>query len=56
MTEHLAGDAVEVLLELPGQPRLADAGDADDRDEVRLALLCRPVEMLLDNLAATSIF
>jgi hypothetical protein len=45
--EHRVRDAVEVLLELPGEPRLADAGDADDRDEVRLALLRRAVEMLL---------
>ena len=33
------GDAVEVLVELPREPRLADAGDAGHRDEVRLALV-----------------
>ena len=48
MPEHLVGDAVEVLLELPREARLADAGDADDRDEVRLSLLRRAVEVLLD--------
>ena len=34
---EVVGEPVDVLLELPGEPRLADAGDADDRDEVRLA-------------------
>ncbi len=29
--QHLVGEAVGVLLELPGQPRLADAGDPGDR-------------------------
>ena len=32
-------EAVDVLVELPRQPRLAEAGDADDRDEMRLPLL-----------------
>ena len=39
---------VDVLLELPGEPRLPDAGDADDRDQLRLALLGGSVEQLLD--------
>jgi hypothetical protein len=46
--EHLVQDPVEVLLELPREARLADAGDADDRDEVRLTLLRRAVEVFLD--------
>ena len=36
---HGVGDAVEVLVELPRQPRLADAGDAGQRDEVCLPLV-----------------
>ena len=32
-------EAVEVLVELPREPRLADPGDPGDRDEVRLPLL-----------------
>ena len=35
----VVGEPVDVLLELPGEARLADPGDADDRDELRLALL-----------------
>ncbi len=31
----LLGQAVDVLEELPGQPRLADAGEADDREQPR---------------------
>ena len=42
------GDAVEVLVELPREPRLADAGDAGHRDEVRLLLVRGGVEELLD--------
>ena len=42
------GDPVEVLVELPGEARLADPGDAGDRDEVRLALLGAGVEEVLD--------
>ena len=42
------GDAVEVLVELPRQPRLADAGDAGHGDEVGLAFLGRGVEEVLD--------
>ena len=41
-------EAVDVLLELPGEARLADAGDPDDREEVRLLLVGRAVEELLD--------
>ncbi len=42
------GDAVEVLVELPRQPRLADAGDAGDGDEVGLLLVGAAVEEVLD--------
>ena len=41
-------EAVEVLVELPGQPRLADAGDAGDGDELGLALVGAGVEEVLD--------
>ena len=41
-------DPVEVLVELPADPRLADPGDAGDRDEVRLALVGGRVEEILD--------
>ena len=41
------GDPVEVLVELPGEPRLADSSDAGDRDEMRLALLGAGMEELL---------
>ena len=41
-------DPVEVLVELPREPRLADAGDAGDRDEVRLAAGGALVEEILD--------
>ena len=44
----VAGEPVDVLLELPREARLADAADADDRDEVRSAVLGRRVEELLD--------
>ena len=44
----IVGEPVDVLLELPGEARLADPGDAGDRDELRLALLRRRVEELLD--------
>jgi len=40
--------AVEVLLELPGKPRLADAGLADDGDQPRLALPGGGVELLFE--------
>ena len=42
------GDAVEVLVELPREPRLPDAGDPGDGDEMGLPLLGRVVEELLD--------
>ena len=42
------GDAVEVLVELPAETRLADPGDAGDRHEVRLALVGARVEEILD--------
>ena len=41
-------DPVEVLVELPREPRLADAGDPGDREQVRLALVRRRVEEVLD--------
>ena len=41
-------DPVEVLVELPRQPRLADPGDARDRDQVRLALVRADMEEILD--------
>jgi hypothetical protein len=41
-------EPVDVPLELPGQPRLADPGDTEDGDELGLALLRRSVEDLLD--------
>ena len=42
------GEAVDVLLELPREPRLADAGDADDRGERRPPVVARGVEEVLD--------
>ncbi len=44
---HVLGDAVEVLVELPGKPGLADAGDAGDREQMRLVLVGAGVEELL---------
>ncbi len=41
-------DAVEVLVELPAEARLADAGDAGDRDEMRLSLVGAEVKQVLD--------
>jgi hypothetical protein len=41
-------DPVEVLVELPRKARLADAGDARHRDELRAALVGGCVEELLD--------
>ena len=35
----VVGEPVDVLLELPGEARLADPGDADDGDELGLALV-----------------
>ena len=39
--ELIVGEAVDVLLELPGEARLADAGDPGDRDELRLPFFGR---------------
>ena len=44
--EHLVGEAVRVLLELPRQARLADAGDAGDVDEMRAPALGRVEQVL----------
>ena len=41
-------DAVEVLLQLPGEPRLADPGLADDRDEPRPPVAAGGVEAVLE--------
>ena len=46
--EHLAGEAVDVLEELPGEPRLADAGHAGHEHEARRLPLGGGVEELLD--------
>ena len=42
------GEPVDVLEELPGEPALADAGDAGDRDESRALLARRRVQEVLD--------
>ena len=47
MPPHALDDPVEVLVELPPEPRLADPGDAGDRNEVGLALFRRGMEELL---------
>jgi hypothetical protein len=44
----VADEPVDVPLELGREPRLADPGDADDRDEACLVLLARSVEEVLD--------
>src|SRR5689334_25438599 len=44
----LVDQAVDVLLELPRETRLADPRDPDDGDEMRLALFGARVEELLD--------
>ena len=44
----VCGDPVEVLVELPGQPRLADPGDPRHRDELRPPLVGADVEEVLD--------
>ena len=46
----LLDDPVEVLVELPHEPRLAGAGNAGDRDEVRLPVLGGGVEEVLQQL------
>ena len=43
------GEPVEVLVELPRKPGLADAADARDRDQLRLALVGARVEEILDS-------
>jgi hypothetical protein len=48
MPEDVVREPVDVLLELPREARLADAGDARDRHELRLPLVRRAVEQLLD--------
>ena len=48
MPPDLLDDAVEVLLELPGEPALADARLADERDEARASLAPDRVELLLE--------
>ena len=45
-------DAVEVLLELPGEPALADARLSDDRDQPGLAFALGGVEVVLEQRAA----
>ena len=50
MPVHLLDDPVEVLVELPREPRLADARDAGHGDEVRASLLGAAVEELLAEL------
>ena len=50
--EHVSGEAVDVLEELPGEAGLADAGDARDEHESGRAALCRGVEELLDEVEA----
>ena len=47
MPPHVLGQAVDVLEELPGQARLADAAGADDADEPGAALPGRGVELVL---------
>ena len=46
--EDRLDDAVEILLELPGEPALADAGLPDDRHQAGLAFAFRGVEMVLE--------
>ena len=42
-------EAVEVLLEFPGEPRFADAGDTHDREQVGPAFVGCRVEEVLDH-------
>ena len=44
----VAGEPVDVLLELPREARLSDTADPDDRDEMRPAVFRGGVEELLD--------
>ena len=48
------GHAIDVLLELPAEPALADAPLADDRHQARLALAHRGVEQVLDESISSS--
>ena len=48
MPPHALLKPVHVLEELPAEAGLADAGDADDRDEMRPPLVGGRVEQLLD--------
>ncbi len=45
---HVLGQAVDVFLELPGEPRLADPGDPRNRDKLRTPILGGGMEELLD--------
>jgi hypothetical protein len=46
--QDIADEPVDVLLELPAESGLADAGCAEDADRTRAAILERGVEQLLD--------
>src|SRR5262249_57175066 len=48
MPPHDVGEPVDVLLELPRQPRLSDAGDADNGRKRRPPVVAGAVEQLLD--------
>ena len=48
MPVHALGQPVDVLFELPGQPGLSNAADADDGHEAAPAVLGRGVEELFD--------
>ena len=48
MPPDVLDEPVEVLLELPGEPRLPDPGHADDRDETRALVVRGRVEEVLD--------
>ena len=50
MPVDVLGEAVEVLVELPGEARLADPPDPRHRHEVGSSLLSRGVESVLDPL------
>jgi hypothetical protein len=47
MPEHLGRQAVDVLLELPGEAGFADAGNSGDEGQLRALLVRRVVEQLL---------
>src|SRR5439155_10530898 len=46
--EDLLDQPVDVLQELPGEPRLADPGRPDDRDKACAVLAARRVEQILE--------